>query len=356
MTKNVIIGAGFSAAITRLLIGNNSKIIGSNGKLNLQNTNLIRRKSIEVNKLFSSKAYSYGALNYDLKNGFLHDRLIFGGNANIWGGNINIKNIPKKLIYFLEKKNICFKKLTFKKTGTNSNDNYISQLQNKKGQILAAKDLNFLVEDGYMINFFSKKNKLYISIKKANNNKLKIIQVKNIILCVGSIQILDILYQSGYLKNNDIIEFSEFKHEFKFKFLNSKFNKKAVTVRYLFSRALGHLFGIQSFSKFLKILNFVPIFIDQNFYYKKINYKLKIFNGNIIEQKTNSNSYLKFGNSIHYCNLRINKININKFLFKINKNIYGVGMAFINQQKPGPISNDIILDIIKKLKKFIKTK
>ena len=65
---------------------------------------------------------------------------------------------------------------------------------------------------------------------------------------------------------------------------------------------------------------------------------------------------LKFGNSIHCCDLRINKININKFLFKINKNIYGVGMAFINQQKPGPISNDIILDIIKKLKKFIKTK
>ena len=108
MTKNVIIGAGFSAAITKLLIGNNSKIIGSNGKLNLQNTNLIRRKSIEVNKLFSSKAYSYGALNYDLKNGFLHDRLIFGGNANIWGGNINIKNIPKKLIYFLEKKKYMF--------------------------------------------------------------------------------------------------------------------------------------------------------------------------------------------------------------------------------------------------------
>ena len=45
--------------------------------------------------------------------------------------------------------------------------------------------------------------------------------VKNILLCVGSIQILDILFRSGYLKNNDIIEFSEFKHEFKFRFFNS---------------------------------------------------------------------------------------------------------------------------------------
>ena len=356
MIKNIIIGAGFSAAIVKLLLGNNSKVIGFYGKLNLKNINLIRRKSIETNKLFSSKAYSYGNLNFDLKKGSLHDRLIFGGNANIWGGHINIKNIPKKLIYFLEKRNIFFKKLTFKKTGTNSNNNYISQLQNKKGQILTVKDLHILIEDGYMINFFSKKNKLYISIKKANNNKLKIISVKNIFLCVGSIQILDILYRSGYLKNNDIIEFSEFKHEFKFRFLDSKFNKKAVIVRYLFSRALGHLLGIQFFSRFLKIFNFIPIFIDQNFYYKKINYKLKIVNGNIIEQKTNSNSYLTFGSSIHYCNLRINKTNINKFLSNINNNVYGMGMAFLNQKKPGPISNDIIMDINKKLKKIIKNK
>tara|TARA_B110000027_G_scaffold132408_1_gene158515 strand:- start:3459 stop:4520 length:1062 start_codon:yes stop_codon:yes gene_type:complete len=353
MIKNIIIGAGFSAAITKLLVGNNSKIIGSYGKSNLQNENLIRRKSVETNKLFSSKAYSYGTLNFNLKNGSLHDRLIFGGNSNIWGGQINMKNIPKKLIQFLKKKNIHFKKLTFKNTGTCSNNNYISQLQNEKEQILTIKDLPILIEDGYMINFFNKKNKLYISIKKSNNNQLKIISVKNIFLCAGNIQILDILYRSGYLKNNDIIEFSEFKHEFKFKFLNSKFNKKTVTVRYLFSRALGHLLGIQSFSTFLKIFNFVPIFIDQNFYYKKINYKLKIINGNIIEEEKNLNSYLGFGSSIHYCNLRINKININKFLCNINKNIYGIGAAFLDQRKPGPISNDIIMDINKKI---IKTK
>ena len=356
MIKNIIIGAGFSAGIAKLLLGKNSKIIGTCGESNLQNTNLIRRKSIESNKLFSRKAYSYGTLNFNLKKGSLHDRLIFGGNSNIWGGKINIKNIPKKLILFFEKKKIHFKKLTFKKTGTNSNNSYISQLQNKKGEILTIKDLPVLIEDGYMINFFTQKKKIYISIKKPNNNKLKIITVKNLFLCAGSIQILDILYRSGYLKNDDIIEFSEFKHEFKFRFLSSKFNKKTLTVRYLFSRALGHLFGIQSFSKFLKIFNFIPICVDQNFYYKKINYRLKILNGTIIEKKTSSNSYLTFGNSIHYCNLRINKININKFLSNINKNIYGMGMAFLNQQKPGPISNDIIIDIDNKLNKIFKTK
>ena len=111
------------------------------------------------------------------------------------------------------------------------------------------------------------------------------------------------------------------------------------------------MLGIQSFFKPFKIFNFIPFFIDKNFYYKKINNKIKIINNNIVEQKINSDSSFKFGDSIHYCNLRINKIDINKFLSNINKNIHGMGMAFLNQKKPGPISNEIIMDINKKINK-----
>ncbi len=71
----------------------------------------------------------------------------------------------------------------------------------------------------------------------------------------------------------------------------------------------------------------------------------------IFEKKSqikNSN----FGQSIHYCNLKINKVSINKFLRKIHPNIYGVGMSFVSQNVPGPISNDIILDAIKKIGKI----
>ena len=121
-------------------------------------------------------------------------------------------------------------------------------------------------------------------------------------------------------------------------------------MRYQFSRALGHLFGIQFFSRLLKIFNFIPIFIDQNFYPQKIRYKLQLKNGELIEKNCSLSNY-KFGKSIHYCNLKINGVNINRFLHKINKNIKGLGMSFINQNKPGPISNEIILDIKKKIKK-----
>ena len=47
--------------------------------------------------------------------------------------------------------------------------------------------------------------------------------------------------------------------------------------------------------------------------------------------------------------MKINKVPINEFLSKINKNLIGFGMPFVNQKIPGPISNDILLDIEKKI-------
>ena len=62
----------------------------------------------------------------------------------------------------------------------------------------------------------------------------------------------------------------------------------------------------------------------------------------------------RFGESIHYCNFKINNMDINKFLARINPNIMGLGMSFINQKKPGPISNEIISDAKIKCKKLKK--
>ena len=47
--------------------------------------------------------------------------------------------------------------------------------------------------------------------------------------------------------------------------------------------------------------------------------------------------------------MRINGVEINKYLSRIHPNIIGIGMSFVKQKEPGPISNDIILDINKKI-------
>ena len=342
MNKNIIIGAAFSAAITKILIENNTTVIGS--KSHLVTKDFSRRKSIECNKILSKKAFSYGSLKFDLKNGVFQDRVILGGNSNIWGGKLNLKNIPLNLIKKLKQKNIHFQKLSYEKTGTISNNKNIVQLQSTRGKILKSQDLPIKIQDGHLINFFIKKNKIFLLIKL---QKLKKIEAKNLFLCVGDIQLLDLLYRSGFLKENDIIEFSEFQSNFRLRSIFSSFKKNITTVRFHFCRALGHYLGVQYFSKLLKLLKIIPLCLDQNFYKKKFNYKLKISNGFVVEKDSNKQFF--FGKSSHYCFMRINGVEINKYLSKIHPNIIGIGMSFVKQKEPGPISNDIILDINKKI-------
>lgn len=348
MLNKLIVGAGISAAVTKLLLGKNSKIIGLLDNQYLNKKKFLRRKSAECNKFFSINSKSFGSLQLKLNKGIFHDRLILNGNSGVWGGNINIENIPEQLINILNKKKCFFKKLSFIETGTISNKKNIYQLQNKNNRIICADDLVKNIRSGYIDNFSVRNKKISIEIIFSSGQKKKI-EVKKLYLCIGSLQFIDLLYRSNFLKDGDLIEFSEFKHEFIFRFWNKPFNKEITTVRYRLSRGIGHLLGIQYFSDLLKTLNFIPIFIDQNFYKKKIKYILQIKNGGLIEKKCSLPSY-KFGQSAHYCNLKINGVNINNFLKKINKNIKGLGMSFINQKKPGPISNDIILDIKKKTK------
>lgn len=349
MIKNLIIGAGFSAIFTKLLMGKNVKIIGCLSEKKISKQFLIRRKSLECNKIFSKKTYSYGTLKFRLSRGSkFHDRLSLGGNSNVWGGKINIKKLSKKFISLLGIHHIFLQKLSYKKTGTISNNPHLAQLQTKDKKIFKTEYLPIKIENNYALRISKVKGKLITETLNSENKK-KNIEAKKIILCVGTIQLLDILFRTGLIKDNDVIEFSEFKHEFKWRFFKTKFKKNTTTVRYHFSRALGHYFGIQYYSKILKLLKFIPICIDQIFYLKKNNFKLILKDGVISEIKKKNSHKENFGDSIHYCNMRINKLNINNFLKKFDKNLIGVGMPFVNQKIPGPISNEILLDMIKKI-------
>ena len=84
------------------------------------------------------------------------------------------------------------------------------------------------------------------------------------------------------MKEDDEIEFTEFDHEFVFKLKNSKYTKNATT-RYSFSRAIGHFLGIQSYAKFLKLFNFIPICVDQIFCTKSK--RVLILKGNTFMKK-----------------------------------------------------------------------
>lgn len=320
------------------MLGEDSKIFGLKNANKLKR--LIRRKNLEYNKLYQKKTFSYGSLVFELKNTTFQDRLIIGGNSEIWGGKINIKGFSSNIIKILSKK-INFRKLSYKITGTVSNKRDIFQMQNKEGKIISSSDFNFNIKNSYLKTFKIKKKKILLNFQK------KKISTNSLYICVGVIQLLDLLYRSNFLRENDQIELSEFYSEFKFNTIYSKMSNKFTIQRFLLSRAIGHYLGVQHYSKFLKFFDFIPICIDQNFYKKKRKIKLKLKNGVLIN-KTNSHKEI-FGKSTHFCNLKINNININKFLSDISPNIKGVGMAFVNQKIPGPISNDIILDIFKKI-------
>ncbi len=346
MTKSIIIGSGFSAFICKIFFKKNIDVLGVKDTNFLKKNSLFLRKNLNTNKFFSLKSQSFGSLEFNLKNTRLHDRLSFGGNSNVWGGKINIKKLPKIFFKKLKSNKIFLKKLSFKSTGTISNKTDIMQIQNENSQILDIKNTKIKIKGGYLLSFTSKKNNVILNYLTNNNSQIKKLKVTNLYLCIGTIQLIDLLYRSNYLKSGDIIKFSEFNHKFKLKFFFSKFDSSATTiVRYSFSRAIGHFLGIQFYSSILKLLDFIPLVIDQNFYKKKIFCSLKI-DKNIL---TDLND-IKFGNSIHYCNMSINGQNINKFLKKINKNIKGFGMPFINQKRPGPISNEIIEDVIQNLR------
>ncbi len=346
--NNVIIGSGFSALILKKMMKNQSLIFSVLNSDNLKNENLIIRKNLNCNKFFSNYSSSIGSVNFIIKKGIFHDRLVNGGNSGVWGGHINTSSISSKIINLINKQKIVIQNLTFCKTGTESNNKNICQLQNSNGKIINSKDYLKNVQNYFIQNLIIKKKKIFLKAINLKNLKKEIFRVKKLFLCLGTVQFIDLLYRSKYIKENDIIEFSEFKHNYFVRFVKSNYLKNTNTVRYSFCRAIGHFLGIQSFNKILKFFCFIPIYIDQVFYKKKLNYKLILKGNKLIEKKTN-NTLKNFGSSIHYCNMKINGEEASKYLKKLDKNIECFGMPFVNQKIPGPISNDIITDIDKKL-------
>tara|TARA_B100000676_G_scaffold283419_1_gene310156 strand:+ start:406 stop:1458 length:1053 start_codon:yes stop_codon:yes gene_type:complete len=340
----IIIGGGFSALISYLKYEKYNPLIISPKKSFFINSTYLKRKNLNINKFFSYKSNSQGIFKFNLhKNTKLHDRLTFGGNSNIWGGFINSSLIPDELKKKLNYLGINLEKLEISKNGYLSNQSYLRQLRDKNNKILDASDFinNFIegfVCDLEINNQFIKVN--YYSEKEKSTTSLS---ASKILFAVSFPQLIEILFKSDMLKRNAILKLDEFDHYFKFN-TNSKisdnFNNNNVLVKYDFLRILKHFFGYQHSLDNFSIK--LPVFVDQVYLNKKKELKLELD----IDQKTiNQISFKKFGDSIHYCNLYIDNQNISKYLENFSKRLFGVSMPFVNQNEPGPISNDIIRNI-----------
>jgi len=355
----IIIGGGFSAFVAKTICEKNTWIITPQHKNFFKHTSFKRRSSLELNKLVAKKSKSYGTLQFKKDSHLkLHDRATLGGNSNVWGGLINIKKIPKWFIKKMFAQRILVGGLTYSETGSIANNSHIKQLITTKKSIVDVQAILKPDEEGYLEDFFIKGNKIGLRIlyrsRKGLFNK-KIIYTNRLLLCTGVVQTIDLLYRSNLIKDGDIISLSEFSHQLKYRITLNPYqfetNERSSIIRYDLLSAASHFLGLQKRLYLSHLFRWMPLYVDKYFMRKKNIIHLKIENG-YLKKKIGSNiEHTVFGESIHYCNMQINGKKIDNFLKEVSPLISGLGMAFLDQLHPGPISNDIIIDSIEKLKR-----
>lgn len=349
--KYIVIGGGFSSFVAKLFLNQKAQIYTAKFARPPMR-NYVIQNFFNIKKFFFSGSPSIGLLRTNLKNTHLHSILYPGGNTNIWGGFINTKNLPKSLLNFFYSEKIILNTISSKSSGSESNNRHIYQLTEFSGHILNVALRLKGYTDAFIDSFQIKNNKIQV-VFYDNSGQRKIITTNNLILCVGLIDLVDLLYRSGFIRNGDVLELSEFKYvvRLKYCFIFSKFNNtSSLILRYDLIRALCHYLGYQKRFCLSYFFKYIPLTVEQVFYKKKNKIKLHIENGSISEfHKYHKNN---FGNSIHYSGLKINNLDINSFLFSIHHGLHGLGMPFVKQRSPGPISNDILLDAYKKFSKL----
>lgn len=349
MAENtVIVGAGFSAMLAHLWLKRAAVVFGAGHPSKAQYCN----EGFRYNKLLGTKSSSYTKLRNNLSCSRLHDRLVHGGNGTIWGGFINVEGLTNEQMVPLKQAGVVFTPLSYKKTGSISPGGDIKQLQFRNGKTINPAAVIRDIHEGFLERFEAPSDgslMLYWSAGPGTSIEApRAIECQRLILAVGVVQLIDLLYRSGFLKNHDVLELSEFKYELRLISKMHRVEKKASTIRIGLLRGLCHHLGIQYYPRsFAMVDQFIPFAFDQIFYSSKNSQVFKIENGSLSEALENKREI--FGTSIHYCNLKINGVDANKFLKNISSKIIGIGMAFVDQKLPGPISNDIFKDTMKKI-------
>ena len=177
-------------------------------------------------------------------------------------------------------------------------------------------------------------------------------------MAVNFTQLVEILLNSNIIKDKDIITLNEFKFDTKISFFSNLnlIKKNALILSYSVSGIIKHALGLQrNFNVFLfRFLNMFPLYYHQIFYDKLYIATFKIIKERKLIKEIVFKTNKKFGHSIHYFNMMINKKSVKKRLQKINNNIYGISAPFLTKVNHGPISNNLIRNsfiIAKKINK-----
>jgi hypothetical protein len=269
------------------------------------------------------------------KNGRFYEYMGEGGNTNLWGGYINIK----RLNYFF--KNKKFKKFIkenklfeVKKLYNNNVDNdtfYLSEKRNKKvfrinkkkfnSRIINAKIEKISISEKYIL-LFSKK---------------KVYKTRFLNLCIGNLGLIELLYKSNIISENDKITIRDGKCSY---VLNFFLNKK---INYYIPMTFREIIIKLIFKKIIKYKKKISYtFLSQKFSKNSNIYSYKV--KDIIYNKSGN---LRFFLSNHPVQLKINKIPVDKFLQKMSSRLKVFNSGICKKYYPGPISQDIIYNAFK---------
>ncbi len=301
INKNIIIGSGMSAYIYYKDTTDKVKIYSGNNNRILKSRNL----------------YEYDTI---------------GGNSNIWGGYINYRR-HKKLF-----KNNKYKNF-FKKNYLKVNKIFkISSNFSNTHCIMNVEDEVFRVKKNFFQGNLIEENINNIQVEKNNillwGKKKKII-TKNLILCVGNLNLINLLYKSKFINGNDIISFDDANCNYVLNFFINK--KKNYYIPMPVSKILEKM--IFSKSTTYKISN-------DSLILQKFSNIVKTHKFSCEDLLKMNKSKLRYFLSNHVVNLRVNNVPIRKFINSKSRKIKVFCSGTIKKYLPGPVIQDLIHDIL----------
>lgn len=336
----IIVGAGFSAYCVASILGEGSSIKVISPSLSKFPVNFKRVKDLEFNRILSNKYQSYSNLSWNIGKNRLVDRLGLGGNSTIWGAALNldheIKNFRRLSGFEIVSMNTI--------AGIRSNKNLGVMIDSDK-KLYSVN--NYFLNNKYHINGFAINCKIDGGIVHLNyfdglGNKSA--KSKKLFLCLSVPQTLGFLISSDLIPHDSLIKLSEHKMDYRLHGMQN-YPERDCVVSYKGCLALARALGLRSTNS--SFLDLGPYCIDQIFTdsLQEMSYKLDVKSPKI-ESLDSSSS---FGKSIHYFGMRINEVNLNSYLNSISPNLMAFGHSSIMPIMPGPIANDILIDVIEKL-------